>query len=45
MFFVFTVLSEVCCRGGGRWEGKMGRWRMSDGGRSGLKGSLQVLRK
>lgn len=44
MFFVFTVISDVRCRGGDRWEGKMGRWCMSDGDRSGLKGSVQLLR-
>lgn len=44
MFFVFTVTSDVCCRGGDRWEGRMERWCMSGGARSGFKSSVQLLK-
>lgn len=41
---MFTVISDVCCRGGDRWEGKTGRWCMSGGGRSTWKRSVQLLK-
>lgn len=45
MFFVFTVISVVGCRGGDRQEGRKGGWWICGGGRwSGLKNSVYLLK-